>query len=65
MESLKILKFNICIFGILFVTNSIDFISELLKEHTFNWLEFLCAIGFLFVFIVDSLDLKNKNYETP
>ncbi|PEB50648.1 hypothetical protein CON65_18380 [Bacillus pseudomycoides] len=63
MESLKILKVSICIFGILFVTNGIDFIAELLKDHTFNWLEFLCTIGFLFVLIKDSLDLKNKNYE--
>ena len=39
MQSLKILKFNMCIFGILFVTYSIQAFSEFITDHTFNWLK--------------------------
>lgn len=64
MQSLKILKFNMCIFGILFVTYSIQAFSDFITDHTFNWLESICAIGFFFVLIINWLDLKNKNYKT-
>lgn len=64
MQSLKILKFNMCIFGILFVTYSIKVFSEFITDHTFNWLNGMCAIGFFFVLIMNWLDLKDKNYKT-
>ncbi|MEC2872572.1 hypothetical protein ACIQHV_30795 [Bacillus bombysepticus] len=64
MQSLKLLKFNICIFGILFITYCIGFFSEFITEHTFNWFKGIAAIGFLFVLMMNSLDLKDKNYKT-
>lgn len=51
------------VFGILFIINVIDFISTLKTEHTINWLRGSAAIGFLFVFIMNLLDLNNKNYK--
>lgn len=53
-----------CIFGILFVTYSIKVFSEFITDHTFNWLNGMCAIGFFFVLIMNWLDLKDKNYKT-
>lgn len=64
MQSLKLIKFNIWILGIPFIINTIDFISILKTEHTINWLRGSAAIGFFFVFIMNWLDLKNKNYKT-
>ncbi|KFN12923.1 hypothetical protein CN571_27375 [Bacillus pseudomycoides] len=64
MQSLKMVKFNIWIFGILFITNAIEFISVLTTDHKFDWLKAFCAIGFSLVFIINLFDLKNKNYKT-
>lgn len=64
MQSLKLIKFNIWIFGILFITNAIEFISVLNTEHKFDWFRIICAIGFSLVFIKNLFDLKNKNYKT-
>ncbi|PHE86006.1 hypothetical protein COF81_28710 [Bacillus pseudomycoides] len=64
MQSLKMVKFNIWIFGILFITNAIEFISVLTTDHKFDWLKAFCAIGFFLVFIINLFDLKNKNYKT-
>ena len=64
MQSLRMVKFYIWIFGILFITNTIEFISVLTTDHKFDWLRAFCAIGFSIVFIKNLFDLKNKNYKT-
>ncbi|PHF49038.1 hypothetical protein COF72_08820 [Bacillus pseudomycoides] len=64
MQSVKMLKFNMCIFGILFVTHNIEFISQFITDHTFNWFKGIGAIGFFFVLIINWLEFKEKNYKT-
>ncbi|MDA1866563.1 hypothetical protein, partial [Bacillus cereus group sp. BY128LC] len=64
MQSLKLLKFNMWIFGILFTTNTLEFISLLYTDHKFDWLRVILSVGFFVAFIVNLVNLKNKNYKT-
>lgn len=64
MQSLKTVKFYTWIFGILFIINTIEFISILTTDHKFSWLKAICSIGFFLIFIKNLFNLKKKNYKT-